>query len=295
MFEFESASFRLPSEHWLDETNERLSRDGMLPARRPMEAYRLWCIESNQSIGLGGEATRVIGEWFAKNTQYGKHVQQPFRQSVCFFDLSFWEISLPLVYGSVRIEPLKQIRGMPSALRERLARDAVGFEEYFQHFTAAYNFFVSIEKLERIKGDGESPLYCEFLAAADRHLLSATSLLLAENMKAIEDCRHVVELSLKAVLNVVRGIDESQLKRKPYNHGLPSTFEAVADCLAPEKMPISVSDLHIFPSIEVRYQATDFMLNDLWQAFKLSQQLATFCMKHVLTRLMKNKDREKPW
>lgn len=282
MFRFENTPFRLPSEQWLEDTNEKLAGAGMLPARRPMEAYRLWCLESNQSMGFGAEATRVIGEWFAKNTQYGMHVRQPVRRSACFFDVSFWEVSLPLVYGSVHIEPLDQIRRMPSAVRQRLARDAVALEEYSKHFAAAYDFFVSIENLEMIERHDGQLLYRDLLAAADRHLLSATSLLLVGNIKAIEDCRHVVELSLKAVLNALLGVDENQLKQKPYSHGLPSTFAAVADCVTPTKMPISVSDLSLFPSIEARYRVTNFTVDQLWQAFRLSQQLATFCIEQVV-------------
>lgn len=277
--------FMLPAENWLTETNEQLSREGMVPARRPMEAYRRWCIESQQHIGFGGEATRIIADWFSKNTQYGIAVQKPFRRSVYFYDISFWEVSLPLVYGNVQIDPLKQLPRMPASVIERLAKDSVACDEYFGHFASAYNFSVGIEQLEMLKRKGKQPLYQEFLAAADRHLLSATALLLDENAKAIEDCRHVVELSLKAVLNAFKGIKEAQFKRTPFNHGLPSTLEAAAECVAPTAMPISVADLDLLPGIEVRYQSTNFSPKTLWQAFMLSQELATFCLEQVLNHI----------
>lgn len=275
----------LPSERWLANTNEKLAKEGMVPSRRPMEAYRRWCMESQQHIGFGGEATRVISEWFSKNTQYGKEVQKPFRRSAYFYDVSFWEVSLPLAYGTVQINPLKQLRGMPAYLVDRLAKDPVAGDEYFEHFDSTYNFFVEIEHLEMLKREGEQRLYQDFLVAADRHLLSATALLLDGNTKAIEDCRHVLELSLKAVLNAFKGIEEAQFKRNPFNHGLPSTFQAAAECVAPAVMPITVYDLSLFPGIEVRYKATRFSPQELWQGFMLSQRLATFCLEQVLNHL----------
>lgn len=280
-----SNKFLLPTENWLAETNEQLSREEMAPARRPMEAYRRWCIESQQHIGFGGEVTRVIADWFSKNTQYGIAVKKPFRRSVYFYDVSFWDVPLPLVFGTVLIDPLKQLQMMPASLVERLAKDPEASNEYFEHFASAYNFFVGIEQLEMLKREGEPPLYQELLAAADRHLLSATALLLDGNAKAIEDCRHVVELSLKAVLNAFKGIKEAQFKRKRFNHGLPSTFEAAVECIAPLVMPISAADLDLFPSIEVRYQATNFSRQSLWRAFMLSQTLATFCLEQVLNHI----------
>lgn len=274
--------FVLPTENWLAETNEQLSREGMLPARRAMEAYRRWCMGSEQHMAYGGEATKIISDWFAKNTQYG--IRKPFRRSVYFYDVSFWEVSLPLVYGTVRINPLKQLRMMPASLIERLARDQEASNEYFGHFAAAYNFFVGIEKLETLKREGVQSLYQELLAAADRHLLSATVSLLDVNPKSIEDCRHVLELSLKALLNAVKGIEEAEFKKK-YNHGLPSILKAATECVAPFALPIAESDLNLFPCIEVRYRAIDFSRQSLWRAFMLSQALATFCLERVLDHI----------
>lgn len=78
----------LPSESWLEAINEVLASEGLIPERRPSEAFRRWCVESQQSLAFGSEATRVIGEWFSANTAYGLHVRQPFGRAAFYWDMS---------------------------------------------------------------------------------------------------------------------------------------------------------------------------------------------------------------
>lgn len=61
-------------------------------------------------------------------------------------------------FGTVLIDPLKQLQLMPASLVERLAKDPEASNEYFEHFTSAYNFFVGIEPLEMLKREGAEPI-----------------------------------------------------------------------------------------------------------------------------------------
>ena len=116
-----AGDFEVPNAEWLEAINDVLSAEGLIPERRPMEAFRRWCMETGQSLGFGGEATRVIAEWFSRNTAYGLHVRQPFGRAAFYWDTAFVEVAMPLVFGSPHIFPLKQFRNVPAYLVQRLA------------------------------------------------------------------------------------------------------------------------------------------------------------------------------
>lgn len=69
------SGIKLPTESWLEAISEALAKEGLIPERRLLEAFRRWCMEFQQSLAFGGEASEVIGEWFSRNTAYSVHVR----------------------------------------------------------------------------------------------------------------------------------------------------------------------------------------------------------------------------
>ena len=51
------SGIKLPTESWLEGINETLAKEGLIPERRPIEVFRRWCIESQQSLAFGADST----------------------------------------------------------------------------------------------------------------------------------------------------------------------------------------------------------------------------------------------
>lgn len=263
------SGIKLPTESWLEGINETLAKEGLIPERRPIEAFRRWCIESRQSLAFGAEATKVIGEWFSRNTAYGLHVRQPFGRAAFYWDMAFLEVAMPLVYGSPQIFPLKQFRNVPPYLVQRLASSPDSIESYLQHFSNAYGVFVMEENIRRLDEANPSAVG-QFVIAASRQLSSATAALLSSppSAKALEDSRMAVEISIKAVLILTLGHTDETLRKKPFSHSLvPLRTELLRVKADPG---FTEAELHIYPDISARYGDISSDRENLWKGYELA-------------------------
>mgnify|MGYP001773841548 CR=1 FL=1 len=279
------SGIKLPTESWLEGINEMLAKEGFIPERRPMEAFRRWCIESKQSLAFGAEATRVIGEWFSRNTAYGLHVSQPFGRAAFYWDMCFLEVAMPLVYGTVQINPLRQFRSVPAHLIQRLASSPVSLEGYVQHFQNAYGVFVMEENIRRLDEANPSDTG-QFVIGASRQLSSATAALLSSppSAKALEDSRLAVEIAIKAVLILTLGHTEETLRKRPFGHGLvPLRTELlkVKPCLS-----FTEAELAIYPEISARYRDLPDDRDTLWKGYELAVRVVAMAFDIIENELL---------
>lgn len=276
---------RLPTEAWLEAINETLAKEGLLPERRPWEAFRRWCIEFQQSLSIGGDVTKVIGEWFSKNTTYGHHVRQPFGRAAYYLDMAFVEIAMPLAYGSPAIFPLKQLRNVPVHLVQRLADSPVELESYMQHFGRAYGVFVMEENIRHLDEANPSAVG-QFVIAASRQLSSATAALLSSppSAKALEDSRMAVEISLKAVLVLTLGHTEETLRKKPFSHSLvPLRTELLK--VKPDP-GFTEAELAIYPDVSARYGDLPGDRANLWKGYELAVRVVAMTFEIIEQELL---------
>lgn len=274
----------LPSDLWLEGINEVLASEGMIPERRPMEAFRRWCVESQQSMAFGGEATRVIGEWFSRNTAYGMHVRQPFGRAAFYWDMAFVEIAMPLVFGSGQIDPLKLLRNVPVNMIQRLASSSEALNGYFQHFQNAYGVFVMEENIRRLDDAKPSPVG-QFVRAAARQLSSATAALLSSppSSKALEDSRLAVEISIKAVLILKLGHTDATLQKQFSHRLVPLRTELLKVKSDPG---FTEAELGIYPEVAARYGDLSTDRASLWKGYALAAQVVAMTFEIIEDELI---------
>jgi hypothetical protein len=93
----------VPTEQWLQETNARLRKKGILPGERPSTAIKQWALLHGQTFDalwhLGGPAFKAIHNYFSNQTSVGRDHNVPINRTCFLYDGSFWEIAVPIVYG----------------------------------------------------------------------------------------------------------------------------------------------------------------------------------------------------
>ena len=275
---------KLPTESWLEGINEMLATEGLIPERRPSEAFRRWCIESQQSLAFGAEATKVIAEWFSRNTTYGLHIRQPFGRAAFYWDMAFVEVVMPLVYGRPQIFPLKQFRNVPPYLVQRLASSPDSLEAYLQHFSNAYGVFVMEENIRRLDETKPSAVG-QFVMAASRQLSSATAALLSSppSAKALEDSRLAVEIAIKAVLILKLGHTDATLQKQFSHRLVPLRTELLK--VKPDP-GFTEAELAIYPEVSARYGDLSNDRANLWKGYELALRVVAMSLEIIESELL---------
>ncbi|QKL01298.1 hypothetical protein GEV39_07695 [Pseudomonas sp. NY5710] len=278
------SGIKLPTESWLEGINETLAKEGLIPERRPIEAFRRWCIDSQQSLAFGAEATKVIGEWFSRNTTYGLHVRQPFGRAAFYWDMAFVEVVMPVVYGRPQISPLEQFRNVPTYLVQRLASSPESLEAYEQHFSNAYGVFVMEENIRRLDEANPSAV-CQFVVAASRQLTSATAALLSSppSAKALEDARLAVEISIKAVLVLMLGHTDATLQKRFSHRLVPLRTELLK--VKPDP-GFTEAELAIYPEVSARYGDLPDDRVNLWKGYELALRVVAMSFEIIQSELL---------
>ncbi|BBU46490.1 hypothetical protein PPTS312_44050 [Pseudomonas putida] len=278
------SGIKLPTESWLEGVNETLAKEGLIPERRPIEAFRRWCIESQQSLAFGAEATKVIGEWFSRNTTYGLHVRQPFGRAAFYWDMAFVEVVMPVVYGRPHISPLEQFRNVPPYLVQRLVSSSESLEAYEQHFSNAYGVFVMEENIRRLEEASPSAVG-QFVLAASRQLTSATAALLSSppSAKALEDSRLAVEISIKAVLVLMLGHTDATLQKQFSHRLVPLRTELLKVTPDPG---FTEAELAIYPEVSARYGDLPDDRANLWKGYELALRVVAMSFEIIQSELL---------
>ncbi|CAH0291948.1 hypothetical protein SRABI70_04078 [Pseudomonas sp. Bi70] len=278
------SEIRLPTDAWLEAINDTLAKEGVLPEHRPMQAFTRWCVESQQSLAFGAEATRVIVAWFSKHTAYGLHLNQPFGKTAFYWDMGFLEVAMPIVFGTVDINPLMQFRKVSPQLIERLAKSPGTADTYVEHFQNAYGIFVMDENIRRLDEANPSAVG-QFVIAASRQLSSATAALLSSppSAKALEDSRLAVEISIKAVLILKLGHTDATLQ-KQFSHRLVALRN---ELLKVKPVPgFTEAELAIYPEVSARYGDLPDDREKLWKGYELAVRVAAMSFDIIETELL---------
>ncbi|MEW1813428.1 hypothetical protein AB0284_22320, partial [Pseudarthrobacter phenanthrenivorans] len=235
-------------------------------------------------LAFGAEATKVIGEWFSRNTAYGLHVRQPFGRAAFYWDMAFVEVAMPLVFGSPQIFPLKQFRNVPPYLVQRLASSPDSLESFLQHFENAYGVFVMEENIRRLDETNPSDTG-QFVIAASRQLSSATAALLSSppSAKALEDSRLAVEIAIKAVLILTLGHTDATLQKQFGHRLVPLRTELLKVKADPG---FTEAELAIYPEVSARYRDLPDDRENLWKGYELAIRVVAMAFDIIENELL---------
>jgi hypothetical protein len=109
-----------------------MSRADVPHIRRPFEAIRKLNEERKISLVIPSVLTDRIFKWFEDYAPAGGDAIGPTFTSTFYYDACFWKVEVPVVYGSVQLDPWDALPQMPPPTKRQLQRDPPTTEMYIQ-------------------------------------------------------------------------------------------------------------------------------------------------------------------
>lgn len=270
------------SEDWLQRINKEFRDAGMEQRRRPWEAISRYSREFNVSVDLSSALAKEIFKWFETHSKPGVHLTGSLYESIYFFDSQFWQVSIPIIYGSVQLDALDCLSQMPSQLKQELMSDKKQAWDYVIYWADCVDYGLGIDDLRKISSLDENGI--QFLMSADQELRAATSILsqLRSDSRAILTCRMAVEIFLKAYIALKQGLTEHQAKS--IGHNLNKGLDKFIQVSGYSHWEAVRPKLSIFPEIHDRYKEQDVTLERLWDGFTLAQSIGALIIREHTDR-----------
>jgi hypothetical protein len=108
---------------WLAEKNEDYRKKDIPPKRRPFSALCDLAKEFNTPIYFGSELANKVFDWFTANTKLGSHAIGALFTGIFYFDACFWPVSIPIGYGTFKLNALAALEAMPEKMKKQLQQN----------------------------------------------------------------------------------------------------------------------------------------------------------------------------
>jgi hypothetical protein len=261
----------VPTEDWLNKINAEFSEENIPHIQRPLEALRRYSIEFRCSIAFGSSEANSIFEWFKANTKSDAHYMGPIFSSTYFYDGEFWDLEIPVFFGTVNLNPYDSLSNMPAPIMQKLQGHAEKSIEYVRHWADCFDFGLGFDEIREIQG--LNSFGKDFLSAGYEELSSAASLLrkTRANPRAVMDARMALEMFFKAYAGLKNLLTEREAMK--ISHHLDKGLDKMIDISGYEYLRFLKPRLSIFPDISDRYKAQSMSKPELWQAFQLAQMI----------------------
>ncbi len=272
------------TEEWLQKFNESAAAAEMLYHQRPFHALLAWTEENRCSIVFGSPVHDRVDAWFRHRSPPRAHDIGALFTGVYFYDGHCWGIPMPLIYGSVRLDPWASLVGMPEAVLAKLKRERAGWVDFFSIWADCIDYgFGRDDVLATAPKEFPKQLF----ASANQQLEATVSLLLEKvpNPKAMECARLAVEMFLKSFIGFQQGISERQAKEIGHDLG-----RALKECLSvrpSSELARLEPRLAEFPPVGARYQADHYQRYELWSAYGTAQFAGSALVRSITNRNMR--------
>ena len=278
---------------WLQKTNEEFKSQGITDGEdKNWKACQKWRDENVSEIledksidhqvvaEYLEEQDNKIGEYFLTQTTKDRGWVSPPFSGIYYFAGHFWEITIPLAFGRVKIDLLECLK-MPSNLKRGLLADKEKLSELVQVACDCLDYGFEINELNRICSTDYSK---KLIASGDKHLRSAISLLQQEKVssKAIDDSRMVIEIFQKAYLSI-KDASFTDIEARKLSHHLDKGLDSCVNLGLVELSNVK-NNLRIFPDITDRYSGDEKTFGELWNAYKIAQFIATTIVRNLTGR-----------
>jgi len=203
-----------------------------------------------------------------------------------YFNHCFWIIRVPLAFGRQRLEAFELLSNMPTQIKWLLAGNKDELSQYQALFVDCIDYGYGIDGLtNNTKIDQYSQ---KLVKSADQQLRSCVTLLLEEtpNSKSVESAQMAAEMFLKCFISLKIGLTEKQARK--INHHLDV---ALNECLIIEpssELKLVRSKLNCFPSINDRYEGIERPKREMWNAYRVTQFIASSFVRHFTGRNTQN-------
>lgn len=292
-----SMTSRQVLQEWLILTNKRYKEEGIEHGARPWKALSEYSAEFHHSIAMGRSGPgEFIFDWFKQRSKKGSHEIGSLYESAFCYDGTFWELRIPIGFGSFCLSLPACLGETPEVIKYELSRE-VGVNTVFsrkllEHWSNCIDYAYGVRDL--IDGEVFTDLALVRLKSADQEMRAANHLLLndSSNSTCARSYRFVVEKLLKAV-GWHAGVFVSRKSEKVFSHGLKGLAEECAQKTGARFFAGVPEVASLFPSLDSRYEESRKDSGSLWQVVFLAQSIAA-----CIVRLYSGRDSRSqicPW
>tara|TARA_R110002072_G_scaffold11196_2_gene50981 strand:+ start:141607 stop:142461 length:855 start_codon:yes stop_codon:yes gene_type:complete len=265
------------TEEWLNKLNEEFAKADMPHMKRPFEAWERYSLESKVSSSLDSPEVKKIFAWFKQNTKEDAHQVGSIYSSVYYFDAEFWDVHVPVFYGTVNFDPVDALSNMPEGVKQRLRSDEERTVEYVLHWADCFDFGVGYLDVAQSKTLNKFGL--DMLKGGYEELTSAASLLGKSkfNPRAILDARMALEMFMKSYAAMKGRLTEAEAKK--IGHDLHAGLQKFLDVSGMQDIKAVSKHFGVYPEVHDRYKATKTNKAEQWKGFHLAQSMGALVIR----------------
>jgi hypothetical protein len=153
-------------EPWLAELNERMSREGIPHAGRPIRALMEWSTFARCSLDFASPAAEVVFKWFSDRSPAGSHDVLPVFIGALFYDATFWPVEVPMGYGAYRLDGRHAARSMPDPVWANMCRSRRDLAVFVELWADCLDYTYGIMQI--LHPGAPASDWMKFLASADK-------------------------------------------------------------------------------------------------------------------------------
>lgn len=270
------------SDDWIKNINREFRAEGIDQRRRPWEAIQHYSDEFEVSVGIPSDISKAIFKWFETHAKPGIHQVGSLYEAVYYYDSQFWVISIPIVFGAVRLDPQNSLQQMPDTIKQEMMSDNRQAQDYLIYWADCLDYGMGMDELRNTKHMNEFGI--QLLLSADQELKAATSMLSQHSPgpRAILNCRMALEIFFKSYVALKKGLTDNQARNMGHdlNKGL-DMFIAASGLKDWEGIRHL---LQVFPKINERYKEQDISYQNLWNGYSLAHSVGSVVAREFTDR-----------
>ena len=270
------------SEEWISNLNKEFRAAGIDQRRRPWEAVRRYSKEFNTSVDLSSDEAKTIFKWFEAHSKPGVHQVGSLYEGIYFYDSQFWVVSIPLTYGTVRLNALDCLHEMPDCIKQEMMANHRQAWDYAIYWADCVDYGMGIDDLRKTQGLNE--FGAQLLMSADQELRAATSILSQHrpDPRAILNCRMALEIFFKSYVALKNGLSQNQAKA--IGHNLHKGLDKFIEASGLNDWERTRDLLNVFPEIHERYKDQDITFQRLWDGYSLAHSVGAVIIREFTDR-----------
>lgn len=255
-------------ESWLAVANERYRKEGMPHQARPWRAIEDYGRQFSVSIEIGGEVSRAINDFFARNGPANALQVGALFTNAFWYDAHFWPVSIPIIFGQVALDPIECLDETPTSVKDALQRDGPPFAAFLLHWANCLDYAYGLSDLKSSGRFNERA--SAFARNADAKLRGAVSQLVLPKpiTNAALDLALAAEIWMKVLLIHEQGLDDARLKR--LGHGIKGLAEECANITGNADFLGIAEHAGRYPKLGSRYDGSPITGAEAWEALSLT-------------------------
>lgn len=273
---------------WIESKNEELRKLDVPVERRPYIILRNWSAETGMLfMGRDSKMAEDVFTWYEEKYTDVKSISGEFK-SVFYIDSEFWQLSIPIIYGTVKVDPFACLVNMPNSLKDELFANADCAQDYISFWVDCMDYAYGFQHI--LSSDKINPDGLPFFKAADQNLKLATTHFYnrVNNSVVVWNCRDALERYMKALIGFEIGLSEKEARN--IGHDLDEAFKRLLEIPGNEQLEALADELNVYPEYKKNtYDRVELDRLTEWRCFRFSQHMgAHVVLKFTGTNILNN-------